>query len=317
MKSKTYKVIEWTYTSPHTTCCFSYAEPTEAIKQAIINDIRENGYMFDRAFALSPILNTGEVVDISYELHEELIRRAYGFNEEEYARYYERVVKNPDHDLTTQSHFICEYPMRRIVWINDDAFDDFKASLLNGKSNVDIIPNDYIHLKKGDAVRYTSEDKTKYFEVKIKDFLPGTILSQISDIENLNKPDTKSIIDFMRQGKNEYIYSEPLSYRYEGLSGKEIYREFERIYGTWILKMISNGNFDCNINVIIFDKDDSFEPIVLEKPDDIPLGEDVMKTINEAYEQSMQEEKRKKEEERQKILRLKEKIAKRKKENDE
>lgn len=320
-----YKVVEWEHTSPHTASCFSYTEPTEAIKQAIINDIRENGYFFDRACylavtSISPILNTGEAVSLSAELCEELVCRAYGFNKAEYDDYFYRVVKNPCPDFTKPSNFVCEYPMKRIVWVNDDAFDELKASISNGNSNVDIIPDDHIHLKQGDVVRYTSVDETKYFEVKIKKFFGGTALSGISDIERMEKPDTQSIINFVDHDKNKYNTSETLLYRYEGLSGKVIYDNFKRIYGTDLLTAISIASlrdFDCKINVIVFDKDNTFEPTVLEMPDDIPVNEEVMKGITDDYEMSIQEEKRKKEEAEQRFLRLKEKLAKRKLENKE
>lgn len=320
-----YKVIEWEHTSPHTASCFSYTEPTAAIKQAIINDIRENGYFFDRTCylavtSISPILNTGEAVSLSAELCKELVCRAYGFNEAEYDDYFYRVVKNPCPDFEKPSNFVCEYPMKRIVWVNDDAFDELKASILNGNSNVDIIPDDYIQLKQGDVIRYTSVDESKYFEVKIKKFFSSTVLPKVSDIERMDAPNTQSIINLIDHDQNKYVISEQLLYRYEGLSGKEIYDNFKRIYGTELLGAISMvllRDFDCKINIIVFDKNNTFEPTILEMPDDIPVSEEVMKRITDDYKMSIQEEKRKKEEAEQRLLRLKEKFAKRKLENKE
>lgn len=312
-----YKVIEWVCTSPRTMSAFVYVEPTEAIKQAIVNEIRQNGYMFDTTFTMCPILNTGEAVQLERELCEELICRAYGLSEDEYARYFDRVSKQPSKDLTAQSHFIGEYPTKRIVWINDEAFDDFQTSIQNGNSNVDIIPDDYIHLKKGDMVRYTSVDESKYFEVKVKDFLPGTVLTKISDIEKMNQPDTQSLIRLFSREKNE-LSDNALLYRYEGLCGKEIFTEFKRVYGTWFFSAVALalGYFDCNVNLIVFDKNEPFTQTILEIPDDVPVREDVLQSIHDAYAASVQEEQRRKDAFNQRVLLLKEKMAKRKQEND-
>lgn len=316
MKSKTYEVIGWTSTDPHTTSCFYRVEPTDAIKQAIINDIRKNGFMLDRTFCLSPVLNTGEVVEIEYELHEELIRSAYGLSEEQYADYYERVVKNPSVDLADQSCFSCEYPMKKIVWITDDAFDDFKDCILNGTSNVDIIPKDFIRLKKGDVIRYTSEDESKFFEVTVKEFISDFTLSHLSDIEKIQKFNTQNFLSGILQEKNDCLDLKSLSYRHEGLSGEDICDDFRRVYHNE-LQTFFVFDFDCGINVIVFDKGSAFEQTILEKPDDIPLEDKVWENLKDSYEQSIREEEQKREEQRQKILKLKEKIAAKKKDSDE
>lgn len=313
-----YRVVEWTPIRPHTTCCFVYVELTDAIKQAIVNDIRKDGYMFDTRELIGgdlqvvPVLNTGEAVMLSDELCEELICRAYGFSKEDYDKRFDHVANNPFYELVPSNKFICEYPLKIVVWINDDIFDDFKASILGGNSNVDIIPDDYIQLKKGDVIRYTSVDESKYFEVQVKDFLPGYV-TKISDIAYLDDVNTEDIINLISH--NNYIAKEPLLYRYEGLNGQDVYEEFERIYGTWLLKELAFGNgFDCRINFIVFDKNITFEQTVLDMPDDIAVSEEVLNDIEQQYQGYLSEVARWQEENRQRMLRLKEKMAKRKKE---
>lgn len=175
-----YRVVEWAQISPHTSCCFAYVELTDAIEQAIVNDVRANGYFFgDEALfggelQVCPVLNTGEAVLLSDDDCMELVCKAYGLSEEEYERYLHHVVKNPYIDLTTQKKYTCEYPIKRVVWINDDAFDDFKASILSGKSNVDIIPDDYIQLKKGDVVSTQAWTRASILRCKSKNLSPTT-----------------------------------------------------------------------------------------------------------------------------------------------
>lgn len=316
-----YRVVEWTPIRPHTTWCFVDVEPTDAIKQAIVNDIRKNGYMFDTTelyggtLQVSPVLNTGEIVILSDELCKELICMAYGFSDEDYDNRFDHVANNPLYELATSSKFTCEYPIKRIVWINDDAFDDFKDEILRGDSNVDIIPDDYIYLKQGDVIRYTSEDESKYFEVQVKDFLPGCV-TEISDIANFDKVNTMDIVNLISH--NKYTCDELLLYRYEGENGQDVYDEFERIYGTWLLTSIATavGDFNCRINLVVFDKNVTFEQTVLDMPKDIAVSEEVLNGIEQQYQEYLDKVARYKEEERQRILRLKEKMAKRKKEED-
>lgn len=314
-----YRVVEWAQISPHTSCCFAYVELTDAIKQAIVNDIRANGYFFgDEALfggelQVCPVLNTGEAVLLSDDDCKELVCKAYGLKEDEYERYLHHVVKNPYIDIATQKKYTCEYPIKRVVWINDDAFDDFKASILSGKSNVDIIPDDYIQLKKGDVVRYTSVDEGEYFEVQIKESFPDNS-NKISDLANINKVDTQSILDLF--AKNASASNEHLLYRYDGESGQAICKEFERIYGTWLLQDISTaigkGEFFCRINLIVFDKNVNFEQTVLDMSDDTPVSDEVASEIKQKCDDYLSEVQRAQEEQRLRILRLKEKMAKRK-----
>lgn len=313
-----YKVIEWAEQSPHTISCFLSVEPTAEMKQAIVNDIRENGYFFDMMFCLTPmypVLNTGEAVRLERELCEELTREAYGLSEEEYAAYYDRASKNPHVDFPRTSHFVCDYPMKRIVWVNDDAFDDLKNAIEKGDCNADVIPDDYIHLKKGDVVRYTSEDESKYFEVQVEEFFEGARPLKISDIAKLPNPTAQDLLSLF-QG-NEPSGEKKISYRYEGRSGEKMYEEFERIYGTYLLSSFSFQGFDVGINMIVFRKTCTFTRTVLEKPSETPIREEALKSIREEYEESVREENRKKEEFEQRMLRLKEKMAKRKQENKE
>lgn len=314
-----YRVTEWVDINPHTTSCFAFVEPNEGIKQAIVNDIRANGYFFGEGALLggelqvAPVLNTGSAVLVDEDLCMELVCRAYGLSEEEYESYLHHVVKNPYIDLAPSQKYACEYPTKRVVWINDDAFDDFKDSILGGNSNVEIIPDDYIQLKKGDVIRYVSTDESKCFEVQVKEFIPSDEV-KISDIANMAKADTQSILDLFAKGRS--AREEHLLYRYDGMKGQDVYEMFERIYGTWWLQSISFGEFNCRINLVVFDKNVDFEQPVLDMPDDIPASEDVLSSVREMYASYLQLVERKKEEDRQRILRLKEKMAKRKNEEN-
>lgn len=311
-----YKVVKWTYTTYHVTSCFPYITPTPAIMQAIINDIRENGYMLDSITKVSPVLNTGEVVELDNELKYELLCKAYHFNDEEFNRIFDYVSFNPLPDLTSKKLFTSDYPMKRIVWINNDAFDDFKNSILNGDSNIDIIPYDYVNLKPGDVIQYTSEDVTKHFDVQITHFVSGLAIPEIKDFKNINKVSTKNIINLFHNCKNDkYIMEniEQLLYRYNGDSGEKIYQEFERIYGILLLQMISSFDFNCHINLIVFKKTSSFKQIILDMPDEYPLKEQTLKKITDAYDAFLQEQNKKKEEFNNRILQLKAKIAQRNK----
>lgn len=314
-----YRVTEWVELEPHTICCFAFVEPSDAIKQAIINDIRANGYFFGEGalvggeLKVAPVLNTGEAVFVDDELCMELVCRAYGLDEDEYESYLHHVVKNPYIDMTSLEKYTCEYPIKRVVWINDDVFDDFKESILSGKGSVDIIPDDYVQLKKGDVIRYVSVDEGKSFEVQVKEFLPSES-AKISDIANMAKVDTQSILDVF--AKNRSGAKGNLLYRYDGFGGQSVYEIFERIYGTWWLQSISFGEFNCRINLVVFDKNIDFEQTVLDTPEDMPVSEEVLCGIKDAYANYVREVERYKEAERQRILRLKEKMAKRKKEED-
>lgn len=178
---------------------------------------------------------------------------------------------------------------------------------------MDIIPDDYIQLKKGDVVRYTSVDEGEYFEVQIKESFPDNS-NKISDLANINKVDTQSILDLF--AKNASASNEHLLYRYDGESGQTICKEFERIYGTWLLQDISTaigkGEFFCRINLIVFDKNVNFEQTVLDMSDDTPVSDEVASEIKQKCDDYLSEVQRAQEEQRLRILRLKEKMAKRK-----
>lgn len=314
-----YRVTEWVDINPHTTSCFAFIEPNEGIKQAIVNDIRANGYFFGEGALLggelqvAPVLNTGAAVLVDDELCKELVCRAYRLSEEEYESYLHHVVKNPYIDLASSQKYTCEYPTKRVVWINDDVFDDFKADILSGNSNVEIIPDDYIYIKKGDVIRYVSTDESKYFEVQVKEFIPSAEV-KIFDIANMTKADTQSILDLFAKGRS--AREEHLLYRYDGVKGQDICEIFERIYGTWWLQSISFGEFNCRINLVVFDKNVDFEHAVLDMPEDISVREEAVSGVREMYASYLQLVERKKEEDRQRILRLKEKMAKRKNEEN-
>lgn len=303
-----YKVIEWTFTQPHMITGFTFVEPTKAIKQAIINNIRENGYFFDSYFTLSPILNTGEAVEMDYDLEKELIMESYNMDEETYESYYKNIGFNPIDEFSLHPSFNCEFQVKRIVWVNNDSFDSLKHSILNGNTNIDIIPNDYIDLKPNDIIQYKSEDETKMFEVQVKYLFKGKTLSRIKDFSSL---EILTLDDLINRFHVDNISSNlNLSYRYTGLKGIEFYNNFEKIYGNTILKIITPFDFDCNLNLIIFDKEIDYKQTILKCPKEIPLADDVLLKIKKAYEEVVESIKRKKIEQNNLILKLKEKMAK-------
>lgn len=313
-----YKVVEWAYGDPNVASCFASTYPSDAIKQAIINNIRENGYMIDSVCHLNPVLNTGEIVKLDNDLKRELLSKAYRFDENTINCYFDYISFNPFCDLTNPKKFSCDFPVKRIVWVKNDAFDSLKNSIINGNSNVDIIPDDYINLKSGDFIQYTTEDEEKHFDVKVKYFISGSSLLEISDIRHFKKPTTKDIINHFQliKSHNEiYNQNEKLLYRYEGLTGEQIYQEFKRVYGILLLELISYREFNCKINLIVFEKNTTFEPTILQMPEETPLKDDIMNKINDAYNAVIEEQNRRKEDFNNKVLRLKEKMAQRKKNN--
>lgn len=305
-----YKVVEWINTDPSVDCEFVAAnEVTEAMKQAVVNDIREHGYIFDGLALMSPLLNTGEYVNLSYDMCEELVCRAFGFSSEEYESYLDKASNLPT--LSENHDYVCDYPIIKKVTLNDSAFDGLYDAISAKMCNVEIFPAGYIVLKASDVIRFENSSKTDHIDVKVKEYFRGCIFT-ISDMRERPNPDVKSILDLLSLNR-KYEPKYELNYRYDGLSGEELYQAFKRDYATWILLMISNGEFDTRIDAAAFEINDTpLEKVVLDAPEDIPVPEDIMRGIEEKYQAALAEEEASRSSFNQTYLKLKEKMAKRK-----
>ncbi len=302
-----YEVREWTYYSDNapTLCGFLPVEVTPAIEQAIVNDIRMHGYVLDDRSELVPVLNTGECVPLDRETIERLVCRAYGFDGETYEKYLIH-AENIPHESDAKK-FFSDCPMRSIVWVCNESFGELKDEILNGQSNVEIIPRCYAVGKRGDVIRFVREDEADFFEVGVRDYLQGSGFN-ITDVEMLKNTDTRSILDLIAD--EPFVSDIPVEYRYAGLSGEKIKERFEYFYANWNLRMIYSGEFDCNIDVVVFDRDFTFTGTVADCPEDIPVPSEVTSEITAKYEKAVEEENRRLEESRQRMLRLKEKMKK-------
>lgn len=314
-----YEVVTWVYDNPMAKSNFDKVEAvTDAIKQAIVNDIRKNGYLFDAISGASPVLNSGEMVSLSFDfdLCEELMCQAYDFDVEQYRQYSDKICNVPDTEINGPDEPIkIENNLKSIVWVKDDAFSALKDALLNGNSNAEMIPCTHIFLKKGDVVVWKREDESDSFELQVKAFLPGTV-TKLSDIKKMEKTDTQSIVRLVCP-QNGFESEEPLLYRNENRSGEEIYNDFKDNYGTWLLSFLTANSFDCSIDMIVFDKNMSFERPVLEMPDDRKLSDDVWKKIHDSYTELQKEEEALQRKRNETYLKLKEKVKAKKKASEE
>ncbi len=286
-----YRILEWVQSSPkflRANQFITVPEITPAIKQAIVNDIRENGYILSNEYYLSPLLNTGEIVNVDEELAAELVCRAYGFDRDRYNEYLTYARKEPLPNFSGRLEF--DYPIKQVLWVKSSGFDELKRDLLSGKSNVEIIPSCEIAMKKGDVMRITNEDGTDFFEIGIKEHVCG-ILSEISDFTRMENTDTESLLNLILPFK-KYVPSEPVKYRFECLPGEEIGVLFEKFYGLWELHMIAKYDFDCAVDAVVFDTEPKFERTVLDSPKDIPLESSVAAEIEARYLKGKKAEKK-------------------------
>ncbi len=307
-----YRVDEWVYVNPAWNCENSAVEEiTEAMKQAIVNDIRKNGYIFDPRCDMAPLLNTGEYVNLSYDLCTELVCRAFGFDEDTYNDYLSRVPKEPE--TSKASVYEPELLTHKVVTVNDDAFDDLCLALRSGEYNLELFPSGRMLPQVGSVVRFITDSKEKYVDVTVKTYFYGLVLDA-SAIKAIEKTDIEDLLRLLNI--DEAFNGEELpKYRYAGLSGQEIYSAYKRDYETWWHAMISGEDSNLMVDAVIYEvRDTPLEHAVLDAPEDIPLSADVMDEINAKYEQSIAEEKAHREESRRKYLALKEKMAKRKSE---
>lgn len=304
-----YQVSEWTFVNLAANWEFSMVEkPTEGMKQAIVNNIRENGFLFDEFSFMAPVLNTGEAVMMDDTLCEELLCRAYGFDSEAYRDHLARVPHVPCEG--TARTYTCEYPMRKVVNVTEDAFDMLKASLLEGDNNVELIPAGYVVAKKGDVIRFMREDKQACFDVTVKDHLPGKD-ADILALKDLDTVNAKTIWALLK-ADGTYPSAFHLTYRLDGASGEAVYRAFEKTYATSFLSLVAGEQFNCRIAAVVFDKKVDLVPTVLEAPPDVPVPDDIRRKMEEGYQASLREEEERKKESQLRYLKLKEKMKNKK-----
>lgn len=306
-----YEVIKWVFNNPAAKSNFdTVKEVNDAIKQAIINDIRKNGYLFNWSNSTAPVLNTGELVKFDIDLCEELMCKAYNFNREQFVNYADKIPTVPD--VILNETFECDFPLKKVIWIKKEVFPKFKETILNGNSNVEIIPSSNIILKKGDVVVFKSEDESDYFELNVLDFLPSEIY-QASDLKYLEETSTQYIMNFSRNTRTEGTYKSefPLLYRNENLTGEEIYNDFKNTYDIWYLNFFGD-EFDCIVDFLVYDKNVSFDYPVYQMPEERKLSEEVLKKINDKYNAYLKEEETIKKQREEEYLKLKEKINKKK-----
>ncbi len=306
-----YEVIKWVFDNPAAKSNFdTVKEVNDAMKQAIINDIRKNGYLFNWSNFTAPVLNTGELVRFDVDLCEELMCKAYNFDREQYINYADKIPSVPD--VTLNETFECDFPLKKVVWVKKEVFPKFKETILNGNNNVEIIPSSNIILKKGDVVVFKSEDESDYFELNVLDFLPSEIY-QALDLKYLEETSTQYIMNFSRNTRINGTYKSefPLLYRNENLTGEEIYNDFKNTYDIWYLNFFGD-EFDCILDFLVYDKNVSFDYPVYQMPEEVKLSEEVLKKINDKYDAFLKEVEIIKKQKEENYLKLKEKFKNKK-----
>ncbi len=301
-----YKVSEWIYDNPAKKCNYlKISKITPAIRQAIINDIRINNYFFSYSCGMLPLLNTGEVVDLDDDIVEELVCEAYNIDHDLYTEYLYYVENEPD--FSNKDYYESEYQMKKIVWVTDDVFDELKKDLFNtNKNNFELIPNNYINLKENDVLIFACDNRVDYFELNVKKIYDNEYY-RILDTLKLKEVNSKSIFDLYNiKESNENL--EKLSSRFDGLSGKQLYDEFKKTYGTWFMLLAAIDEFDCKCDILIFDKNINFKRTILEGPPVVPLDDKILKEMEETYNRIKADEERLKEEKENHFQQLKEKI---------
>lgn len=308
-----YKVIRWVFDNPAAKSSYYYlSEVSDSIKQAVINEIRKNGYLFSWDSYISPVLNTGEMVRLDYDLCEELMCKAYGFDENSFVDYVDKARNEPQY--LEIDEFKCDFNLKMIIWVKDDEFSNLKDAIMNGNSNVEIIPSRQVKLKKGDVIVFKSENESDYFEVQVKAYLPS-IITMISHFKQLKVTSTKNILNFVSVFK--YEGDEELLYRNENLSGKAIYNDFKNKYDIWSL-FFPDEEFDCLVDAIVFDKNVIFNPVILDSPSDDKLDNEVFKVIEDKYNEYVKEQEEQEKKRKEMYMKLKEKVnAKKAKEIEE
>lgn len=301
-----YKVSEWIYDNPVKECNYlKISKITPAIRQAIINDIRINNYFFSYSCGMLPLLNTGEVVDLDDDIVEELVCEAYNIDHDLYTEYLYYVENEPD--ISDKDYYETKYQMKKVVWVTDDVFDKLKEDLFKyNKNNFEIIPNNYINLKENDVIIFACENRVDYFELNVKKIYDNEYY-RILDTLKLKEVNSKSIFNLYNiKEPNEEL--QKLSSRFDGLSGKQLYDDFKKTYGTWFMLLAAIDEFDCQCDILIFDKNVNFKRTILEEPPVIPLDDKILKEMQETYNRIKADEMRLKEEKENHFQQLKEKI---------
>lgn len=276
------EVIGWVALSPkYRPSCNLLDETniTEDVIQAIVNDIRTNGYIFDECGYICPVLNNGKYVPLDKKLTKILMQKAYNIDETAYQKYLKYALNEP----TPGCRFI-PHPITKIEWVKNDSFNDLKHALLTDNFNVELIPESTVSMNSGDIIRFEKEDESEYFEVTVKSHVHGEIM-ELSDIADSNVNTAIQIIDKINLTKVFYEKNENLKYRFENLKGEKLIDAFEKTYGFYALHMISNSEsdyfFDCVIDGVIIDKSVDHKAQKLSSPRIIPLDKSVLEKIEE------------------------------------
>lgn len=251
------------------------------------------------------------MVKLDYDLCEELMCKAYGFEEDSFVNYVDKARNEPNY-LNVES-FKCDFNFKIVIWVKDNEFLNLKESLINGNNNVEIIPSREIELKKGDVVVFKSENESDYIEVQVKAYLPS-IFTMISHFKKLKVTSIENILSFVSVFK--YDGNEKLLYRNENLSGKEIYDDFKNKYDIWA-SIFTDEEFDCRVDAIVFDKNINFNYVTLDSPSDEKLDSEVFKVIQDKYDKYMKEQEEQEKKKKEMYKKIKEKVNEKKEKKNE
>lgn len=304
-----YKVVGWSYCGMANTACNLVAvdDVNDGIKQAVVNDIRAHGYLFDEYCEKGAVLNSGEILPMSDELCKELFCRAYGFCDAEFDEYIAR-VKNEPEEMALQD-FSSDCPMRSIVWVKDAHYDMLKNALLSGDNNLEILPHRFVSMHVSDIFRFEKGDEQDYFEICVSNCIhSGTGFKQT--FESLEKTDAQSILNAIcENGANDM--PEPIGYRYENMPAQCIIEDVQATYVTCDDYGFDFG-VDFGFDVVLLDKNIKFEPTVFETPCEIALDDEIFAKIKDEYDKCIAKEQAELKARMERLARLKEKMKNKK-----
>lgn len=274
------EVIGWVALSPKYRPSCNLLDETNITKdviQAIVNEIRKNGYIFDETWYVCPVLNNGKYVPLDKEFIQMLMKKAYGIDDKTYQKYLKHALNEPIHGC----HFIPR-PITKIEWVKNESFNDLKHALLDDNFNVELIPESTLSMNTGDILRFEKEDEGEYFEVTVMSHIKGGLI-ELSDIANRKFNSTLDILKLISIKKPNYDETDQLEYRFEKLKGEKLIDAFEKTYGFYALHMISNSEsdyfFDCVVDGVVIDKNVEHKEPKLSSPKNIPLDKKVLEKI--------------------------------------
>ncbi len=274
------EVIGWVSLSPkyRPTCdLLTETNVSRGVVQAIVNNIRKNGYIFDETWQVCPVLNNGKYVPLNKDFIENLMKEAYGISDKTYQKYLKYALKAPMAGCKDIPH-----PITKIEWVKNAGFDDLKHALLECDFNVELIPESSIRLRAGDIIRFEKEDESDYFEVTVKSHIDGGLI-ELSDIADRHFSSTLEILNLIGIPKTNFEKNDHLKYRFEELKGEKLINAFEKTYGFYALYMISNSEsdylFDCVIDGVVVDKNVEVIEPKLSSPKEVLLDPQMLKAI--------------------------------------